>query len=151
MIIALPLTKTLTPSLSRRTGRGGKSGFTLIEVLVTLLLIGIVMPAIMHAITISSAAAGAARHRNEAVELAKSQLATIIAGTQWQSTTNLSGDFSPDWPDYQWRATVTPWNLDTSGMGIQQIDLTVSWTDRGHPQSLTLTTLAYLRGQGSTT
>jgi prepilin-type N-terminal cleavage/methylation domain-containing protein len=136
--------------ITRKTIRCNHHGFTLIEVIVTLLLIGIVMPAIMHAITLSTLAGSAAQHRNEATELAKSQLALIIAGTQWQNTNNLSGDFSPDWPNYHWQAAVEPWNLDTSGMGIQQIDLTVSWTERGHQESLTLTTLAYLRGQGST-
>ncbi|HEX4053970.1 MAG TPA: prepilin-type N-terminal cleavage/methylation domain-containing protein [Tepidisphaeraceae bacterium] len=129
-----------TPSIHRR-------GFTLIEVLVTLVLIGIVLPAIMHGVTVAMAAGDSARHRNEATELAKSELAQIIAGSQWSNATNLSGDFSPDWPGYQWKATVYPWDQDTSGMGIQQIDLTVTWQERGHPESLTLTTLAYPRGQ----
>jgi prepilin-type N-terminal cleavage/methylation domain-containing protein len=127
--------------------RAGRTGFTLVEVLVTLLLIGIVLPAIMHGITLAMAAGDAARHRNDAAQLAKSQLAQLVAGTQWANTTNLSGDFSPDWPGYQWKAVVQPWNQDTSGMGIQQIDLTVNWQERGRGESLTLTTLAYQRGQ----
>jgi prepilin-type N-terminal cleavage/methylation domain-containing protein len=126
-----------------------KRGFTLIEVLVTLLLIGIVLPAIMHGVTLAMAAGDSARHRNEATELASSQLAQIVAGSQWVNATSLSGDFSPDWPGYQWTATVQPWDQDTSGMGINQIDLTVTWQERGQQQSLTLTTLAYPRGQST--
>jgi len=128
---------------SRRQNRG----FTLIEVLVTLLLIGIVIPAIMHAITAATAAGGSAHNRNDAAQLAKSQMALLLAGTQWQTSTSLSGDFSPDWPQYHWQAQVQPWNQDTSGMGIEQIDLTVSWVDRGRQQSMVLTSLAYPRIQ----
>jgi prepilin-type N-terminal cleavage/methylation domain-containing protein len=128
----------------------GRAGFTLVEVLVTLLLIGIALPAIMHGITSAQIAGASAKRYNEATELAKSQLAQILAGSQWNSNASLSGDFSPNFPDYQWKATVAPWDLDTSGMGINQIDLTVSWQDRGRPASLTLTSLAYLRGEGST-
>jgi prepilin-type N-terminal cleavage/methylation domain-containing protein len=124
-----------------------KQGFTLIEVLVTLLLIGIVLPAMMHGVTLAMSAADAARHRNDATQLARSQLTQLVAGSQWSNSNNLSGDFSPDWPGYQWKATVQPWDQDTSGMSIQQIDLTITWQDNGRPQSLTLTTLAYQRGQ----
>jgi prepilin-type N-terminal cleavage/methylation domain-containing protein len=127
--------------------RNRLTGFTLIEVLVTLLLIGIVLPAMMHGITLAMAAGDGARHRNDAAQLAKSQLAQLVAGMQWASTTNLSGDFSPDWPGYQWKATVQPWDQDTSGMGIQEIDLTVSWQERGRAETLTVSTLAYQRGQ----
>jgi prepilin-type N-terminal cleavage/methylation domain-containing protein len=126
-----------------------RNGFTLIEVLVTLLLIGIVLPAIMHGVTLAMAAGDAARHRNEATELAKSQLAQIIAGSQWVNSTSLAGNFAPDWPGYQWTATAEPWDQDTSGMGIEQIDLTVTWQEHGQRQSLKLSTLAYPRGQQS--
>jgi prepilin-type N-terminal cleavage/methylation domain-containing protein len=126
-----------------------RRGFTLIEVLVTLLLIGIVLPAIMHGITLAMVAGDAARHRSDAAQLAISEMAQLVAGTQWSNTTNLSGNFSPDWPTYSWKATVQPWDQDTSGMGIQQIDLTVNWLERGREESLTLTTLAYVKGQTS--
>jgi hypothetical protein len=120
-------------------------------VLVTLLLIGIVIPALMHVMSIAGTAGRDAADRNQAVELARSELAIIVAGTQWQNSNNLSGDFSPDWPSYSWKATVQPWNLDTSGMGINQIDLTVTWLQRGRPTELTLSTLAYPRTSGTTT
>jgi prepilin-type N-terminal cleavage/methylation domain-containing protein len=141
----------LTPTLSRRTGREGKRGFTLIEVLVTLLLIGMVIPALMHVISAAGAAGRDAADRNQAAELAKSQLAQVLAQTQLQtnSNNNLSGDFSPDFPQYQWSATVQPWTQDTSGMGINEIDLKVTWKGRRAEQSVELSTLAYQRTQES--
>jgi general secretion pathway protein I len=117
-------------------------GFTLIEVLATLLLIAIVLPAVMRGMTLATEAGSAARWRTDAAGLAQSKLAEIVATDQWQQG-NLSGDFSPDWPNYQWQATVQSWPGDTSGAGIQQIDLTITWTERNRPESLTLSTLAY--------
>jgi general secretion pathway protein I len=116
-------------------------GFTLIEVLATLLLLAIVLPAVMRGITLATEAGSTARWRTNAAELARSKLAELVATHQWQQGT-LSGDFSPDWPAYQWQASVQSWPGDTSA-GLQQIDLTVTWTERNHPEALTLTTLAY--------
>ncbi len=115
--------------------------FTLIEVLATLLLMAIVLPAVMQGVTLATGAGSAARWRTEAAGLAKSKLSEIIATDQWQQG-NLSGDFNPDWPGFQWQATVQPWPGDTNGTGLQQVDLTVTWTERGRSESLTLTTLA---------
>jgi prepilin-type N-terminal cleavage/methylation domain-containing protein len=117
--------------------------FTLIEVLVTLLLIGIVIPAIMHAIT--AAAGNSARHRNDAAALANSQLASVVLAVSLGQTPNLTGELEQDGFNYYWQATVTPWNQDTSSMGIQDIDLTMKWTEGAHAESMTVSSLAYNR------
>jgi Tfp pilus assembly protein PilV len=121
----------------------------LIEVLVTLLVMAIVIPAIMRGLTLSTLAASEARHRTEASGLAQSELSQIIASESWQNG-NTSGDFMPDWPGYTWQLASAPWPGDTSGAGLDEIDLTVTWTERGKPQSVTLCSLAYPRNQGST-
>lgn len=128
--------------ISHRQFRGG---FTLIEALVTLLLLGIVIPSIMHAITISLAAGSAARYRSQAAELAKSELAQIVLQiAQGQATGDSSGDFSEQgWPQCRWQCTVQPFSLDTSGMGLQEIHLNVTWPDRSHQDSMMLSSLAY--------
>lgn len=124
------------------TRRSGPSrGFTLIEVLATLLLMAIVLPAVMRGLTLATSAGSMAKWRTQAAGLAQSKLAELIATNQWQQSA-LSGDFAPDHPDFNWQATAQSWEGDTSGIGIQRIDLTVTWTERGRPQSLTLSTLA---------
>ena len=140
---------TLTPTLSRSTGRGGnalrqrrRGGFTLIEVLAATLLIAIVLPSVMQGISVATRAATSARYRNEATTLAQEKLSEISTTNAWQSG-NLSGDFSPDWPRYQWAATVQAWPGDLTGAGLQEIDLRVSWLDRDRQDSITLTTITY--------
>jgi prepilin-type N-terminal cleavage/methylation domain-containing protein len=135
--------------ISHRRERGG---FTLIEVLVTLLLISIVIPSIMHAITISILTASSAKSRNQAAELARSQLAQIILEiSQGQNAGDSAGDFSDQgWPQCKWQCTVQPFSLDTSGMGIQEIHLNVTWPNRTHQESMTLSSLAYSHLSGVT-
>jgi len=130
------------PGLHRRRG------FTLIEVLATLMLLAIVFPVLMQGITLASGAGDAARRRTEATGLAQSKLAEIVANGQWQQG-NLSGDFGSDWPAYRWEATVQPWALDNTNESLQQIDLRVIWTARGRENAVSFTTLAYVRGQST--
>ncbi len=123
-------------------------GFTLIEVLAAMLLIAIVLPAVMQGITLSVNAGNAARHRTEASGLAQSKLAELVATDEWQ-TGAMSGDFSPDWPDYRWEATAQTWGGDTTGMGLQEIDLRVIWTARGREDSVEVSTLVHPDAQST--
>ena len=129
-----------TPRTPRARGnRRGRPGFTLIEVLATLLLIGIVLPVIMQGFSIATRVGSAAKRRTEAGALADAKLTELVATAQWQSGV-MSGDFNPDWPAYQWSAQVQPW----SDSGVDELDLTVTWTGRnGQPDSLTVSTLVY--------
>lgn len=77
--------------------------------------------------------------------MANSQLATIILAVAQGQNPNLTGELEQDGFNYYWQATVTPWNQDTSSMGIQDIDLTMKWTERGHTESMTVSSLAYNR------
>jgi len=112
------------------------------------MLLAIVFPVMMQGITVAGSVADAARRRTEATGLAQSKLAEIVANGQWQQG-NLSGDFGSDWPAYRWEATVQPWALDNTSQSLQQIDLRVVWTARGRENSVTVTTLAYVRGQST--
>ena len=71
-------------------------------------------------------------------------MSELVTTGDWQ-TASLSGQFDGDFSDYQWDATVTTWDQDTSGENIQEIDLRVTWTSRNKPESLTLSTLTYVR------
>jgi prepilin-type N-terminal cleavage/methylation domain-containing protein len=123
-----------TPSYQRQ------SGFTLMEVLATLVLVGIVLPVAMQGISLSLNAASNARRTAEAASLAQGKLNEIIASQQWQNA-GLRGDFGPDHAEYHWSAEVV--NRET---GLSEIDLHVSWTGRGSERMLTTSTLIYTPG-----
>jgi prepilin-type N-terminal cleavage/methylation domain-containing protein len=122
------------------------SGFTLVEVLASMLLIAIVLPIVMQGITAAAAASSTTRRRTEAAGLAESQLGELLSTLQWQGGV-MQGDFGPDWPDYHWQATSTAWAADTSTSNLQEIDLRVSWKADSREDSVTVSTLAYVRNQ----
>jgi prepilin-type N-terminal cleavage/methylation domain-containing protein len=123
-----------------------RRAFTLVEVLATLMLMAIVLPSVMKGITLATAAADMARHRTEAAGLAQSELAQILASQSWTNGEQ-TGNFAPDWPDYSWATTVSTWAGDSTGAGLQEIDLKVTWAYRSRQESVTLSALAYQRAQ----
>jgi prepilin-type N-terminal cleavage/methylation domain-containing protein len=132
---------------ARRLNGMRNRGFTLIEVLVTLLLIGLVLPTVMRGITLAMAVGNEARHRGDAAALAKSQIGCLILAVSQGQNPILAADAVLGGTQYHWKASVQPWNQDTTTLGIQEIDLIVSWTDRGRLESLSVSSLAYNREQ----
>lgn len=138
-----------SPASSIHQVRSRKRGFTLIEVLATMLLIAIVLPTVMRGVAAASGTASLSRHRTEAAGLAQAKLAQLMASGEWQAGI-LSGDFGADYPDYRWRATVTAWPLDQTTAGLQLVDCSVLWTGRGgREDSVTVSTLTYVRTTAS--
>ena len=131
-------TKQLPPRTRRRIVLPGRGGFTLPEVLATLLLVAIVLPSVMHGISIATAAAGTARQRSEATALAESKLNELTSTNQWQSG-GMSGDFGQDWPAYTWQAEAQSW-VEPSA---RQLHVHVRWHARGRDHDVTLSTLVY--------
>jgi prepilin-type N-terminal cleavage/methylation domain-containing protein len=123
------------------TTRKHPGGFTFIELLATVVLIGLIMPVAMHSIGLCTRMAGLSRKQVEAASLAKMKLTELTVTGDWQNG-NQKGDFGTDWPGYQWSAMLTNWT-DTS---VRQLDLTVSWQLAGSQRKLTLSTLVYPEG-----
>jgi type II secretion system protein I len=120
------------------------TGFTLIEVLVTLLVLSIALPPIMEGVQLATKAASIAKRRDEAAGLADSKLMEIVADQTWQ-TGNSSGDFAPDWPNYHWQSSVNAWADDNTNMNLEQLDVTVNWSQDNREQTITVSTLVFLR------
>jgi len=112
-------------------------GFTLIEVLAALLLVGIVLPAVMEGISLANQAGRIAKTKLEATALAESKLNEIVASGQWNISAG-SGDFAPDYPDYRWAVQVQDRDYNVS-----EVDVMVTWMVRETPRSVTVSTLVY--------
>ncbi|MEJ2701791.1 MAG: hypothetical protein P8Z79_05055 [Sedimentisphaerales bacterium] len=117
----------------RRTG-----GFTFIELLATVVFLGIIMPVAMQNIGLCTRLGGQSRKQIEAASLARSKLTELTCSGQWQ-TGEKSGDFGEDWPGYRWTAVVSSWTDSV----VSQFDVTVTWQSRGRERSVTLSTLVY--------
>jgi prepilin-type N-terminal cleavage/methylation domain-containing protein len=129
----------ISPVRARSTWAGrpchaAPRGFTLIEVLATLVLLGIVMPVAMRGVSLALAAASTARHTAEAASLAEAKLNELVADGSWQ-TSGQTGDF-PDNPEYHWTCENTSRDYGTS-----EVALHVTWTQRGVERSMSLSTL----------
>jgi len=126
------------------TSRRRRRGLTLIEVLATIVLMGIVLPAAMQGISQCVRAASLARQKSEAAGLAEGKLNELIATGDWQFGVT-SGDFGEAWPEYHWKAGTSEFTDPT----LQQLSVQVYWTSRNEQRDVTLTTLVYESTSGS--
>ena len=110
-----------------------RRGFTLLEVLATLVLVGIVLPIAMQGATLSLSAADSARKRTEATALAEAKLFELAA---YGPEGALSGDFSPEQPQYRWAADVA--YMETN---LAEIRVEVIWDTARGERSAALTTM----------
>jgi general secretion pathway protein I len=114
-----------------------RRGITLVEVLATLVLIGVVLPAVMHAVSMSLHAAAWARHQQEATMLAEHRLSEILATADPAAYSGM-GDFGPEWPEYRWQA-----EYSVVEFGLFETSVTVTWAQRGQERSVVLSTLVF--------
>jgi prepilin-type N-terminal cleavage/methylation domain-containing protein len=119
-----------------------EGGFTFLELLATMVLISVLLPVVMQAISLCTQLAGQSRRQIEAVCLAKTRLTELTASAEWENG-NARGDFGTDWPGYEWTTTIANWTDAT----VRQLDLTVSWRSMGRERQVTLSTLVYPQEQ----
>src|SRR6185436_14866016 len=121
-----------------------RKAFTLVEVLVTLVFMGIVLPVAMRGLSLSLSAASHARHMNEAASLAESKLSEI-AIEQSAMGTATSGDFGPDHPGYRFAVESV-----ARDFGMTEIIVHVMWNEGAAERSTSLATLVYQQTTGTT-
>ncbi len=135
-------TRRVQPIGAMRSTRGGR-GFTLIEALAALLVVGIVLPVLIGAIGAASNLGALARDRSEAAALAEARLQELLLTGVWRRG-DAAGEFEP--PDvrendarrWRWTLAVEP----SQDPLIRAVTLTVQWDRRGQAQSVELTTIA---------
>jgi prepilin-type N-terminal cleavage/methylation domain-containing protein len=113
-------------------------GFTLMEILAALLLIGLILPVAMKGVSLASMLASDSVRKYEALDLAQTRLAEILLQKDWQSSSG-SGTFEDEYDQYHWMMEVS----DGSVAGLKQIDLVVYWQQRNRQKNIMLSTFIY--------
>jgi prepilin-type N-terminal cleavage/methylation domain-containing protein len=122
--------------------RGSRRGFTLAEVLVTLVFLGIALPAVLRAVTLAERSASVAKRIAQATVLAESELNELMTLSLYGGESE-SGDFSPDFPGYvyEWQA-FQPGEFEELQY-LLEVDVQVSWQQGNDMRSVTIKGLYY--------
>jgi len=126
-----------------------RGAFTLVEVLVSLSILAVLLPAIMYGLSLESRMAAAARNRTQAASLGSQKLNDILANFPTDGLAQTAGDFAdqgPQFSRFKWSAALNDFQSDTADgvtATLQEIDLTVTWQESGQDRSLLLSSLVY--------
>jgi type II secretion system protein I len=126
------------------------AGFTLIEALVAIVLVAVVLPVALAAVTQSLRGADAIRKQDIALRVAQSRIAALVADGSWASSGSSGAcDLHSDGEDTEgmrWQMQVSTWRDPT----VHTLKFTVSWGSVSAPHSISLTTLVIPKLTGGT-
>ena len=135
-----------------RRGSPTAAGFTLVEILASLLFLAIAVPAIVAALGVASRTSEVAERSSVAGNLAENKLNEFLVGNAWQSAAQPAGDFGTDFPNYRWQMTTQTWAGNTANTGtastsalgantLTELAVEVFYPLQGGEHSVRLTTL----------
>jgi prepilin-type N-terminal cleavage/methylation domain-containing protein len=102
------------------SARRHNGGFSLIEVMCAILIMGVALVALTHGMTTALASTKDSEVQTTAVALAAGQIETLRAGGVLADGTT-EGDFGDSFPRYRWEQTVFPGEVD----GLHQVEVLV--------------------------
>jgi len=120
-----------------RTTRRRRSGFTLAELLASLLFLAIVIPAAVHALRIASLAGSVSARKGAAARIADRVLNESLVLTNW-SNASQRGTVSEENTEFQWTLSRANWTVQE----LQLLTAEVSFKAQGRDYSVRLSTLA---------
>lgn len=125
--------------------RSRRRGFTLPEVLATMVMTGIILPVAMRGVTVCMRASAAARQQLEAGQLAQGKINELLT-TRDQTSFQGAGDFGADWPGYRW-------DVQSQNVAFTTYEVTVSvyWMAQGQERVLRMSTFVYPAGTSTVT
>ncbi len=115
-----------------------RSGFTLVEALVAMVVIALVLPVALQGVSLAMQLGADAKLRGEAAQLAKGKLDELAATGAWQDE-KLNGEFEGQagTVPMSWTATVGGW----SDGSLNELEVTVTYKAAGKMRSVSMVTL----------
>jgi len=129
---------------ARGPRRARSSGFTLVEVLASLLFLAIVIPAAVEAMRVASLSGQVAARKGAAARVADNVLNESLVLTNWAGGTR-SGTMTDGALDYRWTLTSQPWEQNS----LTLLTAEVTFQAQGRDYSVKLNTLALPEQAGS--
>lgn len=128
----------------RRQTHRARAGFTLVEALITLLLVAVVLPFVMKGVSASAQLGVLADRRAEAGALADTRLAEAMLTGEWEEGDS-AGEFDPrvygsEAGGYTWYLLVEDWQSKTA---YREVTVIVTWLQAGQEQNVALSTVVY--------
>lgn len=120
-----------------------QAGFTLIEVMVAILIMGIALVALTEGVTSALTSSKASEQQSAAAMLAAGQIETLRATGDYPNG-ETEGDFGDEFPQYRWTQTIA----DAGVTGLHEVDLVVQESQNGKAL-YDLKTLLFELPQGS--
>lgn len=124
--------------------RARRSGFTLIEVLVALIIFTIAIFALMQGLTETLAIESSLGDRQRALMLAENILEEIKYSGEFEEGEE-EGEFDGDAAGFKWATNV----VETDTLGLMEVTITVRWPEHGNEKEVILSTLMYDNLSGS--
>jgi len=124
------------PTLLRRRS-ADRRGFTLVEVLVALVLMGVVVPVALQAIRLSSRMGQVAARKIEAARVAENVLNDYLATLNSFSSGGQRGTLVEGARSYDWSITSESWTLDN----MRLVTARVAYVVQGDEFDVALSTL----------
>ena len=117
-------------------------GFTLLEVLVAAVIMGLAVAGAMNAIASSSRNASRLTQYDRAVTLARQKMDELLVDRDAPRNVLLSGNWDPPIPNAGWNARVTPFEAPPgAGVGggvLDRVELEIWWMDGQTRRAFTL-------------
>jgi len=123
-------------SRARKGTAHGNGGFTLVEALAAMLFVAIVIPVIVHGLTVANRAGVMAERKRVAAQLADRLLTELVITEAWRDGEE-EGDFGDDWPAYRWFTGTDAWQEDT----MREVFVEVAFDVQGKEYNVRLSTL----------
>jgi len=117
--------------------RRSNAGFSLIEIMVAILILGVALAGLTRGITTALASNKDSELQTVAALAAAAQIETIRADSTWRDGVT-DGKCGDDLPDYRWTQTIKPADVE----GLHEVTVTVQKGDSATPV-YELTTLLF--------
>lgn len=115
-----------------------RRSFTLVEVLVAALVLAVLLPITLQAVSMGARLDEQSAQRRQAADLADAKLRELLVTGDWREA-GTTGDFGDDHPDYRWELLTDQWTEGETTLPL--LALTV-YGPTGDRSAVTLTALA---------